>query len=85
MRNVNRKTRQSEVARTGRIPVGTDVHHSHLRNPSFGYLRRVIRQTKALISSGDCHPEWGRKRLEALQKMLDSKANRLQRQCRASR
>ena len=85
MRKVNRKARSSEVARTGKIPAGTDVHHSHLRNPSFEYLRRVIRQTKALISSGECHPEWGRKRLEGLEKILESKTNRLQRQCRAGK
>jgi len=40
MRKVTRKSRQTEVARTGRIPVGTDVHHHHLRNPSIGYLVR---------------------------------------------
>jgi len=81
MRSVKRKARNSVVERTGKIPRGSDVHHRHLRNPSFEYLRRVIRQTKALISSGGCHPDWGRKRLEALQKMLEAKKNKLQRQC----
>lgn len=73
MREAERKSRQTEVARTGRIPVGTDVHHLHLRNPSIGYLVRVIRETEALISSGECHPDWGKKRIEALQKMLEAK------------
>lgn len=72
------EVRRSEVARTGRIPVGTDLHHSHLRNPRIGYLRLVIRQTEALISSGECHVDWGRKRLDALRKMLEAKENRLQ-------
>jgi hypothetical protein len=81
MRKVKRNTRNAEVKRTGKIPLGSEVHHRHLRNPSFEYLRRVIRKTKALISSGECHPDWGRKRLEALQKMLEAKKNRLQRQC----
>jgi hypothetical protein len=71
------KVRQTEVARTGRIPVGTDVHHRHLRNPSIGYLVRVIRETEALISFGECHPDWGKKRIVALQKMLDTKERKL--------
>ena len=78
MRNAKRKTHQTEVARTGRIPVGTDVHHRHLRNPSIGYLVRVIRETEALISSGECHPDWGKKRIVALQKMLEAKESKLQ-------
>ena len=78
------KVRQTEVARTGRIPVGTDVHHRHLRNPSIGYLVRVIRETEALISSSECHPDWGKKRIVALQKMLETKESKLQKQ-RASK
>ena len=78
------KVRQTEVARTGRIPVGTDVHHRHLRNPSIGYLVRVIRETEALVLSGECHPEWGMKRIVALQKMLDAKEGKLQKK-RASK
>jgi|GEM_PF-3163881 len=77
MQKVNRKFRQTEVARTGRIPVGTDVHHHHLHNPSIGYLVRVISETEALISSGECHPNWGKKRLEALRKMLEAKESKL--------
>jgi hypothetical protein len=73
MRKVERKSSQTEVAQTGRIPVGTDVHQHRLRNPNIGYLVRVIRETKALMSSGECHPDWGSKRIEALQKMLDAK------------
>lgn len=78
MQKAERQIRKSEVARTGRIPVGTDVHHRHLRNPSMAYLRRVIRQTEALISSGKCHADWGRKRIEALQKMLEAKERRIE-------
>ena len=78
MQKVMRKSRQTEVARTGRIPVGTDVHHQHLDNPSIEYLARVIRETKGLISSGDCHPNWGTKRILALQKMLEAKESKLQ-------
>lgn len=78
MRKVNRKSRHAEVSRTGLIPVGTDVHHQHLRNPSIGYLVRVIRETEALISSGGCHPDWGKKRIVALQKMLEAKETKLQ-------
>ncbi len=78
MRRVEREARKSEVGRTGLIPVGSDVHHSHLRNPSIGYLLRVIRETETLISSGECHADWGRKRIEALQKMLDAKESKLQ-------
>ena len=84
MQKVDRKSRQTEVARTGRIPVGTDVHHRHLRNPSIGYLVRVIRETEALISSSECHPDWGKKRIVALQKMLETKESKLQKQ-RASK
>ena len=84
MLKVERKSRQTEVARTGRIPVGTDVHHHHLRNPSIGYLVRVIRATEALISSGECHPGWGKKRLVALQNMLEAKEDNLQKK-RASK
>jgi len=73
MQRAERQVHKSEVARTGKIPVGTDLHHRHLRNPSIAYLRRVIRQTEALTSSGECHADWGRKRTEALQKMLDAK------------
>ena len=76
MQKEERQIRKSEVARTGRIPAGTDVHHRHLRNPSIAYLRRVIRQTETLISSGECHADWGRKRIEALQKMLEAKQRR---------
>jgi hypothetical protein len=78
MQKAERQVRKSEVARTGQIPVGTDVHHRHLRNPSIAYLRRVIRQTEALISSGECHADWGGKRTEALQKMLEAKERRLE-------
>ena len=78
MQKVDRKSRQTEVARTGRIPLGTDVHHHHIRNPSIGYLVRVIRETEALISSGECHPDWGTKRIVALQKMLEAKESKLQ-------
>ena len=78
MQKAERRVRKSEVARTGRIPAGTDVHHRHLRNPSIAYLRRVIGQTEALISSGQCHADWGRKRTEALQKMLEAKERRLE-------
>jgi hypothetical protein len=84
MQRVERQARKSEVARTGRIPVGTDVHHHHLRNPNSGYLLRVIRETEAMISSGECHPDWGRKRIEALQKMLEAKKGRFQKK-RASK
>jgi hypothetical protein len=78
MRRVQRQARKSEVARTGKIPAGTDVHHRHLRNPNSGYLHRVIRETEALISSGACHPDWGSKRIEALQKMLEAKESAFQ-------
>ena len=78
MRKVDRNARRSEVGRTGRIPVGTDLHHRDLRNPNIAYLRRVIRQTEAMISSGECHADWGRKRIEALQKMLEAKESKLQ-------
>jgi hypothetical protein len=77
MRRVEREARKSEVARTGRIPVGTEAHHHHLRNPSVSYLLRLLRETEALISSGQCHADWGRKRIEALQKMVDAKERRL--------
>lgn len=73
MQKTERQARKSEVARTGKIPVGTDVHHRRLRNPNSTYLYRVIRETEALIASGGCHADWGRKRVEALQKMLEAK------------
>ena len=78
MRKVDRKSRQTEVARTGRIPVGTNVHLHHLRNPSIGYLIRVIRETEALILSGECHPDSCKKRIVGLQKMLDAKERKLE-------
>jgi hypothetical protein len=78
MQKAERQIRKSEFARTGRIPAGTDVHYRHLRNPSIAYLRRVICQTEALISSGQCHADWGRKRIEALKKMLEAKERRLE-------
>ena len=78
MQKAERQVRKSEVARTGRIPVGTDVHHRHLDNPGIAYLRRVLRQTEALISSGECHPDWGKKRIVALQKMLEVKERKLE-------
>jgi len=78
MQKAERQERKAEVARTGRIPVGTDLHHRHLRNPSIAYLRRVLRQTEALISSGGCHADWGGKRIEALQKMLEAKERRFE-------
>lgn len=84
MRKETQKSRQTEVARTGRIPAGTDVHHHHLRNPSIGYLVRVIRKTEALISSGECHPDWGTKRIVVLQKMLEAKERKLEKK-RASK
>ncbi len=84
MRKVKRKSRQTEVAQTGRIPVGTDVHQNHLHNPSIGYLVRVIRETETLISSGECHPDWGMKRIVALQQMLDAKESKIQKK-RASK
>jgi hypothetical protein len=65
------------VERTGRIPVGSAVHHRHLRNPSLAYLRRVLRETEALIASGGCHADWGRKRLAALLQLLEAKENGL--------
>lgn len=80
MRKVKRSVRNAELRGTGRIPVGSDVHHRHLRNPNLPYLRRVIRGTEALISSGECHADWGRKRIEALQKMLKAKERKVQRQ-----
>jgi hypothetical protein len=78
MQKAQRRVRQSEVARTGRIPIGSDVHHRRLTNPSIAYLRRVICQTEAQIASGQCHADWGQKRLEALQKMLAAKESRLE-------
>jgi hypothetical protein len=83
MQRAERQARKSEVARTGKIPAGTDVHHRHLRNPNSVYLYRVIRETEALISSGECHPDWGRKRIEALEKMLEAKKSRFQKNARA--
>lgn len=76
MLKIKRKSRDSEVERTGRIPVGADLHHRRLRNPSAQYLRRVIRETEALISAAECRPEWGKKRIHALQKMLEAKEGR---------
>ena len=76
MRKIKRKAHNAEVERTGRIPVGSDVHHGRLRNPSIAYLHRVIRETEALITSGECAPDWGKKRIAALQKMLDAKKRR---------
>ncbi len=84
MRKVKRKSRQTEVAQTGRIPVGTDVHQHHLHNPSIEYLVRVIRETEALISSGECHPDWGMKPIVSLQKILDAKESKIQKK-RASK
>jgi hypothetical protein len=84
MRKATQHSRQTEVARTGRIPLGTDVHHHHLRNPSIRYLLRVIRKTEALMSSGECHQDWGTKRIAALQKMLEAKESTLQKK-RASK
>jgi hypothetical protein len=84
MQKETQKSRRTEVARTGCIPAGTDVHHHHLRNPSIGYLVRVIRETEALISSGECHPDWGKKRVVALQKMLEAKERKLEKK-RASK
>ena len=78
MKSLKRKTRYSEVKQTGRIPVGTDVHHRHLRNPSISYLHRVISQTEQMILSGECHADWGGKRIQALEKMLDSKEKKLE-------
>ena len=78
MKNLKRKTRDSEVKQTGRVPVGTDVHHRHLRNPSISYLHRVINQTDQMILSGECHVDWGRKRIQTLEKMLDSKEMKLE-------
>jgi hypothetical protein len=78
MHRVEREARELEVGRTGLIPVGTEVHHRRLRNPTIGYLLGVIRQTEALIASGACHAEWGRKRMEALRKMLEAKERKLQ-------
>ena len=80
MRRVKRTAHNEEVKWTGKIPAGSEVHHSRLRNPSFEYLDRVIRKTEALISSGECHPDWGRKRIEALRKLREAKLNRLRRQ-----
>jgi hypothetical protein len=77
MRKVKRSVRAAALRGTGRIPAGSDVHHRHLRNPNLAYLRRVIRETEALISSGECHADWGRKRLEGLQKLLKAKELRL--------
>jgi hypothetical protein len=84
MQRAERQARKSEVARTGKIPTGTDVHHRHLRNPNSAYLLRVIRETEALISSGACHPDWGRKRIDALQNMLEAKKRSFQKK-RASK
>ncbi len=77
MRRIKRRVRNLEVERTGLIPAGSDVHFRHLHNPSIGYLLRVIRQTELLISTGECHADWGRKRIEALQNMLETKEVRL--------
>jgi hypothetical protein len=74
MRKVKRSERNAQVVRRhGLIPAHSELHHNQLRNPSIGYLLRVIRQTEALIAAGECHQVWGRKRLVALQKMLDAK------------
>lgn len=34
--------------------------------------------SKTVISSGQCHADWGRKRIEALQTMLEVKERRLE-------
>jgi len=47
-------------------------------------LSVIIRETEALISSGECHPDWGAKRIVALQKMLEAKESKLQKK-RASK
>lgn len=78
MKKNKRKLRKSYVERTGRIPVGADVHHSRLRNPSISYLNRVINLTKQMVLDGDCHPAWGQKRIRALEKMLDAKEEKLE-------
>lgn len=76
MRSVERRVRRAEVARTGKVPAGSDIHHLHLRNPRSKYLVRAIQKTLTQIDSGECHPEWGIKRLDALWAMLDSKLKR---------
>ena len=84
MRKVKRRVRNAAVRGTGQIPAGSDVHHRFLRNPNIAYLRRVIRETEALVSSEECHADWGRKRLEGLQKLLHAKELRLRKR-RASK
>ncbi len=73
MRNVDRKARKRGVGRTGNIPIGTQVHFSRLRNPSIAQILFQLRKTEAEMKSGACHSSWGRKQIEALQRMLDAK------------
>jgi hypothetical protein len=79
-RKLKRKIRNEEVAKTGRIPVGTQAHFGRLRNPSSALLRHLLRKTRAEITEGTCHPAWGAKQIEGLTRLLESKLNRLDKQ-----
>jgi hypothetical protein len=76
MRKVNRKRRREEVATTGSIPSGTQVHFRRLRNPSISQIRFNLRKTQEELESGTCHPTWGAKQLEALNQMLEAKLDK---------
>ena len=73
MDSLARKARQGEVARTGRIPSGSEVHTGHMRNPNMWMISAYIQSVQGQLADGTCDPAWGRKRLAALEKMRDKK------------
>jgi len=77
MRKVSRKQRNEEVASTGRIPSGTQLHFRHLRNPSLAQIHLRLRKTQAELESGTCHLLWGAKQIEALTHLLQAKLDKL--------
>ena len=72
----------AKAKRTGphatRFPLaGSTFHISRARNLPLAAIDEELALTRKLLASGECHADWGRKRLVALERMREAKERRL--------
>ncbi len=75
---MNNLERRAEVARTGKIPFGSEVHVNHFHNLRYADLVAAYHRTEDEIKAGSCHRVWGLKRLAKLQRLIDSKVRKFE-------
>ena len=61
-----------------RFPLpGSTFHIGRARNLPLAAINAELALTRKMLEAGECHPDWGRKRLATLERMRDAKERRL--------